>query len=229
LVSKSQIDKLGQRLRTGASPTQVDLLALKEYVDFHGQVLGDVVQKLRLVPARSNEITARLKTTETIIEKLRRQRVRLSQIQDIAGARVVVPLGRLGQDDFVEKLLRQWPSHTVEDRREKPQHGYRAVHIIVREQQRTVEIQVRTERQHQWADLFEKLADRWGRQIRYGGAPNIPPAKPGDQTIQYLRELSDHIDLFERVEAAYGGRATNDSVAKLGEVLDRLKRELELL
>src|SRR6185312_32792 len=34
-----------------------------------------------------------------------------------------------------------------------------------------VEIQVRTQLQHQWAELYEKLADKIGRGIRYGEAP----------------------------------------------------------
>src|SRR2546426_4554058 len=34
-----------------------------------------------------------------------------------------------------------------------------------------VEIQVRTERQNRWAQIVERLADKWGRQIRYGGDP----------------------------------------------------------
>jgi ppGpp synthetase/RelA/SpoT-type nucleotidyltranferase len=36
----------------------------------------------------------------------------------------------------------------VIDRREKPSHGYRAVHVIVECGGRMVEIQVRTELQH---------------------------------------------------------------------------------
>lgn len=34
-----------------------------------------------------------------------------------------------------------------------------------------IEIQVRTSWQHEWAELFEKLADRVGRGIRYGDLP----------------------------------------------------------
>ncbi len=34
-----------------------------------------------------------------------------------------------------------------------------------------VEIQVRTKWQHEWADMFEKLADLIGREIRYGEPP----------------------------------------------------------
>src|SRR6266704_1936073 len=65
--------------------------------------------------------------------------IRLTQIQDIAGCRIVTP-------DII-------------DRRDTPSHGYRAVHVIVRHSGKLVEIQVRTALQHLWAELSEKLAD----------------------------------------------------------------------
>ena len=34
-----------------------------------------------------------------------------------------------------------------------------------------VEIQVRTQLQHVWAELSEKLADRYGMDVKYGGGP----------------------------------------------------------
>ena len=55
----------------------------------------------------------------------------------------------------------------------EPMHGYRAVHVIVGYQRCTVEIQIRTPYQHRWAESFEKLADKWGRQIRYGEPPDL--------------------------------------------------------
>jgi hypothetical protein len=49
------------------------------------------------------------------------------------------------------------------------------VHVIVSLDGITIEIQVRTLMQHVWADVMERLADRLGRQIRYGDAPTPPP------------------------------------------------------
>ena len=59
----------------------------------------------------------------------------------------------------------------IVDRRAEPMHGYRAVHVIVFPEDAPIEIQVRTEWQHEWAEFFEKLADRIGRGIRYGEPP----------------------------------------------------------
>ena len=67
------------------------------------------------------------------------------------------------------------------DRRLEPSHGYRAVHVVVRCQGRWIEVQIRTRLQHMWAEVAERLADMWGRQIRYGMPPDDPERPFGDQ------------------------------------------------
>ncbi|HUY44555.1 MAG TPA: hypothetical protein VMV92_02325 [Streptosporangiaceae bacterium] len=42
------------------------------------------------------------------------------------------------------------------------------MHVVVSFDDLNIEVQVRTLGQHLWADLMERLADRLGRQIRYG-------------------------------------------------------------
>jgi ppGpp synthetase/RelA/SpoT-type nucleotidyltranferase len=63
-----------------------------------------------------------------------------------------------------------WPK--VYDRRENPMQGYRAVHVVVQVGKIPVEIQIRTALQHEWAEYFEKLGDKFGREIRYGEPVN---------------------------------------------------------
>src|ERR1035437_1163164 len=75
------------------------------------------------------------------------------------------------------------------DRRKQPSYGYRAVHIIATVQSKPVEIQVRTELQHLWAQLSERLSDARGSAIKYGG---------GDPDIrQRLSEMSNLIGSYE--------------------------------
>lgn len=64
----------------------------------------------------------------------------------------------LGAED-VEVLIR--------DYREDAQHGYRAVHTIIRSPAGIVEVQLRTLLQARWANAYEMLADVMGRKIRY--------------------------------------------------------------
>lgn len=95
--------------------------------------------------------------------------MRLTQMQDIAGCRVVVA-DVTSQSRLVAGLSGLFEA-TVIDRRGEPSHGYRAVHVVVRCKGRPVEVQVRTDLQHGWAELSEKLADTFGISVKYGGGP----------------------------------------------------------
>jgi len=59
------------------------------------------------------------------------------------------------------------------DRREKPSHGYRAVHLIAEVANKPVEIQIRTSLQQLWAALSEKASDVLDPAIKYGHGPEI--------------------------------------------------------
>ena len=87
-LTKTQIDRLGDRLRKG-SPSEADLRTLDKYRRSFGDAYETVVrgirEKLELRPTGRPE-----KSTASIIDKLRRESIRLSQIQDIAGCRIVV-------------------------------------------------------------------------------------------------------------------------------------------
>ena len=65
--------------------------------------------------------------------------MQLSRMQDIAGCRIVVG-GILEQDQVVERLIAGLRKSKVLDRRQKPSHGYRAVHVVAVAQSKTVEI-----------------------------------------------------------------------------------------
>lgn len=96
-------------------------------------------------------------------------------MQDLGGMRIVGAFDRRGQDDLVRSVCGLFDGEArapkVIDRRIAPMYGYAAVHVIVFPDDAPIEIQVRTEWQHEWAELFEKLADLVGRDIRYGAPP----------------------------------------------------------
>ena len=82
-----------------------------------------------------------------------------------------------------------------------------------------VEIQVRTTLQHVWAELFERLADLVGRQIRYGQPPNDPDVViAGDLTaaslLQEVLVLGDTIADSETIHVELS--ALEDLLATLG-------------
>jgi len=168
-LSRSAVDKLGERLRSGDA-AEGDWTLLEELRDLRRQHLDLVITLLR--DEFTLAATGRVKTINTLVEKLRRGRTRLSRMDDVAGARIKVNGGRSEQDDLVARLVDLWPDARVKDRRHEPMHGYRAVHVIPTIEGWPLEIQVRTLRQDTMANILERTADRWGRQIRYGGGPD---------------------------------------------------------
>ncbi|HSN93122.1 MAG TPA: hypothetical protein VLS93_17965 [Anaeromyxobacteraceae bacterium] len=182
---------------------------LGDYRDEHlGALAVTVVQlaDLRLKLA----LTARQKNAQTIIDKLRlAPKMELSNMQDIAGARVIVAGGRRAQDEAVKEIVGRFQRHKdLRDRRSKPSYGYRAVHVIVKASECWAEVQVRTPYQDRWAQTFERLGDDWGRQIRYGEPPDEPETTTlvagapvaRAEVVAYMRELSDMIDDVETEE-----------------------------
>lgn len=201
--SKSQIDKLGERLRASDEPTVGDLDSLDEVRALYVAPMRLVSE--RLIAEGFSPTTRPEKTWQSTVEKLKRETsTRLSQIRDIAGARVVIDGGRRMQDEAVHLIGQLFPEHKKIDRRAEPKFGYRAVHLEVRIDNFFVEIQVRTSLQDQWAQINEKLADMFGRGIRYGEAP--------DDWYQRLGPEADPMSIIELVQR------TSNQIANLEEV-----------
>lgn len=173
-LSKSQIERLGLRLVATSEPSAADVAALHDVLRAYAAVLDAAVNRIR----EESELapTSRIKNTGTILEKLRRYGGSwLKSIQDLAGMRVVGTFDRAEQDGLVAEIVALFgdapKAPKIIDRRASPVNGYRAVHVIVFPESVPIEIQVRTQLQHEWAELFEKLADIVGRNIRYGEPP----------------------------------------------------------
>jgi Region found in RelA / SpoT proteins len=178
-ISGAQIDKLGVRLRDAATVDAGDLAQLQGLLLAYDEALKYTAVCLRSIGL---DPTTRLKTSGTIIEKLRREDpITLRSIRDLAGARVVKPMTLSEQTHVRDQILALWPTAKVFDRREKPSFGYRAVHIVPRIDGCYVEIQLRTLYQDTWAQVAEMHGDWWGRAVRYGGLPVDPdlPSAPG--------------------------------------------------
>jgi ppGpp synthetase/RelA/SpoT-type nucleotidyltranferase len=167
-MTKSQINKLGEKLRT---VLELDADTLSRLQQFRASYDEPMLRVQTLLKEIGLEATSRLKTTNTIIEKLRREKTRLAEMQDIAGLRIVSEVDITSQDEIVSRIVASFPVTKVIDRRRNPTHGYRAVHVIVTFDRHLVEIQVRTQMQDIWAQAMERLADEAGRESRYGGAP----------------------------------------------------------
>ncbi|MEX0788716.1 MAG: hypothetical protein WD040_07950, partial [Anaerolineales bacterium] len=141
-LSKSQIQKLGERLRRVDAPLQdSDLTLLDEYCQTFEEPYGEV---MRVLADLGLNPTGRLpKTTRSITAKLTRLRTNLARMQDIAGCRVVVATCA-DQDQAAKRLCGRFPGAEPDDLRVRPSNGYRAVHVVVEVAGRPVEVQIRT-------------------------------------------------------------------------------------
>jgi hypothetical protein len=205
-LSSAEVKRLSNRLRDGDSPSREDLEMLSE-------VLASKDEALQLVASGliglGEEPTTRLKTSGTIVDKLRRSaHLNLTNIRDLAGARIVRRMTLDEQDALVAAIVAMWPGAAVIDRRESPSFGYRAVHVVPRVAGHSVEIQVRTLYQDTWAQMMERLGDFWGRAVRYGGQPDDPETPIGadgtgmtrGELVEAWKGTSDRLHMLATTE-----------------------------
>src|SRR5207253_11517716 len=119
MTSKAQIDRLGDLLKEDQE-TQEDLRMLDEFrwsfSPAYEMVIAVIRDKLGLQPTGRPE-----KSTSAISEKLKRESIRLTQIQDIAGCRLILS-DILEQDRVVSDSIRVLPAAKVVDRLISPSH-----------------------------------------------------------------------------------------------------------
>jgi ppGpp synthetase/RelA/SpoT-type nucleotidyltranferase len=159
-------------------------------------------------------ITSRLKTPGAIIAKLRRSSTSLDRMQDIAGARIVVPTPEEPATAFdaqaaaVPVIVDALPGGAeivdVKDQSQVPDRwGYRAVHLIGRigswyfggpnaPNHLFFEVQVRTEAQDRWAQVVEGLDSRFDWDLKHGDGPA--------EWLEWLHVLSDEFLKADRGE-----------------------------
>lgn len=119
--------------------------------------------------------------------------MRLSQMQDVGGCRAVV--SRLDVIyEIVADLERQgrWAIDHVDDYASSPQDtGYRAVHLIVRKNDRFIEVQLRTREQHTWAEIIEG-ADR---SRVHGTEVDLKHGEGPSEVVGYYREIAEILSI----------------------------------
>ena len=125
-------------------------------------------------------VAQRLKRMPSIIGKLKRlRRLRLSQIQDIGGCRVVVPEAADAYDiaaGLADSKIRHRPLHLADYIEEPRRTGYRSLHLVY--QYHTdrkpefdglkIEIQLRSRLQHHWATAVEAVGTFIGDELKSG-------------------------------------------------------------
>jgi hypothetical protein len=218
-LSKSRVNAAGERLvaydwgDVDVAKLLQEMIILVAWRAQHAYPIRLVIPSLRNWTANYSTAAItpaeRLKRVPQIVDKLRRHPgMKLSRMQDIGGARAI-----LASAEEVERVHRviaeRWkPVRTSDYRREPRDTGYRGLHLMVEkrraprsDEQRVLEIQLRTLTEHRWAETVMQTGNRLGHDLRDGQGPA--------ELVEYFRLASDVLyaeDYGEPLDADLRGR-----------------------
>lgn len=189
--SKTKTDRAGDILISKTSNLRevADALeALSKWRAYHSYPMHVFQQRLKRVAESidSNAITAqRLKRVPSIIKKLNRkyekgsETMRLTQMQDIAGCRAVMPNVGQAQELYTNHYINGDLKHIKVNEKDyisnPKEDGYRSIHIVYKyysdKGKNTyngllVEVQIRSRLQHIWATAVETVGFFTGNAIK---------------------------------------------------------------
>jgi GTP pyrophosphokinase len=197
-VSNSAADRAGETIRRylRGEATQLEaaraVVVIANYREMHAYPMTKVtvgVRSMIQTATRDDGLRPgqRFKRMNRIVGKLERfPHMRLSQMEDIGGCRAVLPdLETVYQ--VLGRVRKNWGHRAkVLDYVENPKaDGYRGIHVIERRDGRYVEVQLRTEGQHTWAEAVEAWGPRLGFNLKDGQGP--------DDLRQYYRMAGERI------------------------------------
>lgn len=196
MYTKTKIDQAGHALTKGIFKSQDHEIEAEivfdEYRKAHLQPLTDVTYLIQEWLAQLDKkfyIAQRLKRRPQILRKMKRFSVRLTQLQDIGGNRVIVDtnadvealrLFLLGKIENEPQLsLARETDYRVLGRDDT---GYRALHMILERDGVKIELQLRSSAQHHWAESIERTSVIYGKHLKENeGAPLV---------LDYFKQLS---------------------------------------
>lgn len=201
--SKSEIDKAGKLLAMETFSSEDDWLRFEEiFDDFrqrHLQPLTMTTIELQTwlkSDGLSYIIVQRLKRKPQILKKLRRFKVRLTQLQDIGGLRIIVEQNKDVDTlcDYLNRMVKTQDSIQIKkitDYRQKGRDdsGYRAMHIILERDGILLELQIRSRIQHYWAELTERTSVIYGHVLKELEGSKV--------VIDYFKKLSNVFYIIE--------------------------------
>lgn len=189
---KNKVDSAGEIL--SKKITLKDSKKQREFIDVfhnwrssHAYPMHIIMMSLKKLAKEIEEnalCVQRLKRVSSTIYKLRRFTMTLSQMQDLAGCRVVMPnvnLARKLSEEYISRKKR----HKRIKKREKnyinspKDDGYRSIHLVYEYystnegkaifNEKMVEIQIRSKLQHLWATAVETVDLFETDKIKFGG------------------------------------------------------------
>lgn len=178
-ISKSQITKLGvkirRKLRNNEELTEDEIVRLQNYRTSFKNDLAPVFQILSKIGKQDRQdtiISFRIKRIESVLSKIKREpTMSLGNMGDIAGCRLIVYT-----DNAFKNIVKSIEKNFIVKKRNnyllKPKEdGYTGYHFYVQSpinENKLVEIQVRTIRTHNWASLVEIIDMLFGLKLKEG-------------------------------------------------------------
>ena len=180
--SNKQINKIGKKFRDSIFDEK-DVLFLDNYRKLYNeQIINYSHQISSKIKDELNKfvLVGRLKRIYSIIRKLQRKSnygMDLTRMSDIAGIRVIVK-NIEDQEKVLRIITQNFNPEKIYDYR-KDERLYRSIHVIIKKNEKLIEVQVRTLAQQTWADESESF----GEQAKYG--------KFNDDIGSYLKLLKN--------------------------------------
>ena len=241
-LSKSQIKRAGRILAQEDAPSSDDRWARsvteqwrsahKEVLEEMEGMLWDVVPQV-IDPTHDAIIVSRLKRLDTIIGKLRRPTLamKLNEMNDIAGCRVIVPSldTAYAVFDALKGQVPLKPTHGIKDYIETPKpDGYRSIHLITKHDARQAgltglfcETQIRTQLQHAWSTALETYDVVRGQGMKFGGGTSVEK--------RFFALTSTLLAQSEGAPTVSGIRLSLDETKEAIRLLERKSHILEML
>lgn len=206
--SKNQVKKAGSTLRRVIrGDLELDDKGLDSYLNALGTIEAWRAAHAKPLVSANNglrsmlrtegcpvEVSQRLKRMSTIVDKLEREpTLALPNMQDIGGVRAIVPT--IEEIRRVETRLKK--NRTVvgySDYIKSPRaSGYRGVHVVVLygQDDRQIEVQLRTPLMHEWAITVERLSSVFGENLKQDGTTSAQ---------SFMARVSEAMALEERGE-----------------------------
>nr|WP_315046014.1 RelA/SpoT domain-containing protein [uncultured Leptotrichia sp.] len=233
IVSKKELNRISKRIVENTDTIE-DLQKLSDFRAEHSKIIKSFVWSLRSIINNkkiklSNRnriiISQRLKRLPSIIGKLKRfPELRLSRMQDLAGARIILPNIKDTEEvaNYLKnKVYKQKDKNNFLFVREKnyilepKEDGYRSIHQIFKYQGKKesqlegyqIELQIRTRLQHQWATSVEIIDSIKQQSLKTGG---------GDAYYREFFKLSSK--LMEYIEFKKDMNEISDKIKRLNDL-----------
>lgn len=235
IYSKTKIDKAGRYLVTpddDRDKLEVALDALNNWRSFHrfplNTITVDLRQKLKRVQSSALSPARRLKRARSIISKIGKDSMRLTQMQDIGGCRAVLPDIRSVYKikSLYDTGKSQHKLIHVDDYIATPKDsGYRSLHLIFefksigypQYNKLLIEVQLRTVTQHAWATAVETVGALSGQALK---------SSEGEEEWLYFFKLASMA--LEFSEYAIIPRPLPESLGSIARKLSALRRSLHV-